>query len=47
MRLHAKNIAVTAGAPAELVDKVVEIMLMEKKVRLDRAQEIIKQLSDE
>jgi hydroxymethylglutaryl-CoA reductase len=46
MRLHARNVAVTAGAPPELVEKVVEIMLKEKKVRLDRAEEIIKEFTD-
>jgi hydroxymethylglutaryl-CoA reductase len=45
MRLHARNVAITAGAPPELVEKVVEIMLREKKVRVDRAEEIIKELS--
>jgi hydroxymethylglutaryl-CoA reductase len=47
MRLHARNVAITAGAPPELVEKVVEIMLKEKKVRVDRAEEIIKQLKGE
>jgi hydroxymethylglutaryl-CoA reductase len=45
MRLHARNIAVTAGAPPELVDKIVEIMLTEKMVRLDRAQELLKEMT--
>lgn len=45
MSLHARNIAVTAGAPPELVDQVVEILVKEKKVRLDYAQEIIANLN--
>ena len=44
MRLHARNVAIAAGAPPELVDKVAEIMIREKKVRADRAEEIIKEL---
>jgi hydroxymethylglutaryl-CoA reductase len=47
MRLHARNVAVTAGAPPELVERVVEIMIKEKKVRVDHAEEIIKQLKSE
>lgn len=41
MELHARNIAVMAGAHGELIDKVAEIMVREKKVRLDFAQEIL------
>ncbi len=44
MRLHAKNIAATAGAPPEMIDEVVRIMVSEKKIRIDRAQEIIEDL---
>jgi len=42
MKLHARNIAITAGAPKELVDKVVAEMLKRKAIRMDVAQEIIK-----
>jgi len=45
MSLHARNIAVTAGAKGELVDKVAEILVKEKKVRLDRAQEVLAELT--
>jgi hydroxymethylglutaryl-CoA reductase len=45
MRLHARNIAVMAGAPLELVDKVAERLADEKKIRLDRAKEIVKELT--
>lgn len=44
MSLHARNVAVTAGAAADMIDKVVEIMVKERKVRLDRAQEIVREL---
>jgi hydroxymethylglutaryl-CoA reductase len=44
MRLHARNVAINAGATPELVDKVVEMMIKEKKIRADRAVELIKKL---
>lgn len=47
MSLHARNIAVMAGAPSELVEKVVERLVSEKKVRLDRAREIVGELKKE
>ncbi len=45
MSLHARNIAINAGAPANLVDAVAERMVKEKKVRVDRAKEIIAELT--
>jgi hydroxymethylglutaryl-CoA reductase len=45
MSLHARNIAINAGAPAELVDAVAELMVAEKKVRVDRAKEIIEEFT--
>lgn len=44
MRLHARNIAASAGCPPELSDEVCERMISEKKIRMDRAQEIIEEL---
>jgi len=44
MRLHAKNIAVMAGATGDLIDKVAEIMIKHKKIRFDFAQEILEKL---
>ncbi|HXX87989.1 MAG TPA: hydroxymethylglutaryl-CoA reductase, degradative [Candidatus Acidoferrum sp.] len=41
MSLHARNIAVAAGATGELVDLVAEKMVQERKIRMDRAKEII------
>jgi hydroxymethylglutaryl-CoA reductase len=41
MSLHARNIAVASGATGELVDLVAEKMVQEKKIRMDRAKEII------
>lgn len=43
MSLHARNIAVAAGATGELIDLVAEKMVQERKIRMDRAQELIEQ----
>ena len=43
MGLHARNVAVSAGATGELVDRVAEQMIMEKKVRSDRAKELLEE----
>ncbi len=43
MALHARNIAITAGAPEDLIESVVEKMVEERKVRLDRAKELIEE----
>lgn len=44
MRLHAKNIAIMAGAQGDEIDRVAEIMIEERKVRMDRAKEILEEL---
>jgi hydroxymethylglutaryl-CoA reductase len=41
MSLHAKNIAVMAGAEGDEIDLVAEEMVREKTVRVDKAQEIL------
>jgi hydroxymethylglutaryl-CoA reductase len=46
MSLHAKNIAINAGATGELIDKVADIMVKERKVRVDRAIEILKEIKE-
>ena len=43
MSLHARNIAITAGATGGLIDLIVEKMVEERKVRLDRAKELIEE----
>jgi hydroxymethylglutaryl-CoA reductase len=45
MSLHARNIAVAAGATGELINLVAERMVKERKIRMDRAKELIKELS--
>jgi hydroxymethylglutaryl-CoA reductase len=42
--LHSRNIAVTAGAKEQLIDLVAERMVKERKVRVDRAKEILEEL---
>lgn len=44
MSLHAKNIAVMAGATGNLIDEVAKRLVEEKKVRVDRAKEIVEEL---
>ena len=44
MRLHARNVAAMAGATGDLIDKVADVMVKEKKVRIDRAKEILEEL---
>jgi len=41
MELHARNYATTAGARPDEVDRVVEQMIREGTIRLDRAKEIV------
>jgi len=43
MSLHARNIAVAAGATDDLIDLVAEKMVQERKIRMDRAKEILDQ----
>ena len=44
MRLHARNIAAMAGAKGELIDKVAAKLVEERKIRIDRAKEILREL---
>ncbi len=44
MRLHAKNIAVTAGACGEEIDEVAGRMVEENAIRTDRAEEILRDI---
>lgn len=47
MSLHAKNVAAMAGVPQEIADAVIEQMVSEKAVRIDRAKEIMEKLANE
>jgi hydroxymethylglutaryl-CoA reductase len=46
MSLHARNVAISAGATGELVDRVAAQMVVEKRIRVDRAKELLEQLSE-
>ena len=45
MKLHARNLAISAGATDELADKVATKMIEERKIRFDRAKELVAELS--
>lgn len=45
MQLHSRNVAIQAGATGDLIDKVAEAMVKEKKVRADRAKELLEQFA--
>ena len=47
MSLHARQVAIAAGASGELIEKVAAQMVTEKVVRIDRAEEILKALESE
>ena len=42
MSLHARQVAIAAGATGELIEKIAAQMVAEKTVRIDRAEEILK-----
>lgn len=43
MKLHARNLAISAGAVGDLVDKVAAKMVEERRVRFDRAKELVEE----
>jgi hydroxymethylglutaryl-CoA reductase len=43
MSLHARNVAIMAGATGDLIDLIVERMVEERKVRMDRAKELMEE----
>jgi hydroxymethylglutaryl-CoA reductase len=45
MRLHARNVAMQAGARGHMVDIIAEKMIKEGNIRLDRAKELLKKIS--
>ncbi|NOZ82943.1 MAG: hydroxymethylglutaryl-CoA reductase, degradative [Euryarchaeota archaeon] len=47
MELHARNIAIMAGAKGEEVDAVAEVLVRERRVRVDFAQEVLSRLRRE
>jgi hydroxymethylglutaryl-CoA reductase len=45
MSLHARNVAISVGAKGDLIDKISAQMVAEKKVRVDRAKELLEKFS--
>ena len=44
MSLHARNLALTAGATPQIIEKVVGEMILSKKIRQDFAVKLVKKL---
>ena len=47
MKLHSRNIAASAGATGKMVELVAQRMVEERKIRMDRAKEILEELKKE
>lgn len=45
MALHARQVAVAAGAEVTQVDALADQLVREKTIRIDRAQEILREWS--
>jgi hydroxymethylglutaryl-CoA reductase len=45
MALHARQVAMAAGATGDQVQVVAERMVAERKIRLDRASEILAEMA--
>ena len=45
MGLHARNVAISVGAKGDLIDKISARMVAERKVRVDRAKELLEELT--
>jgi len=46
MELHARNVAISAGAVGDEIDLVANELVRQKKIRLDVAQEILKKIRE-
>jgi len=44
MKLHAKNLAIMAGATGDLIDKVANEMIKAGKIRFDYAVELVERM---
>ncbi|MGC9060669.1 MAG: hydroxymethylglutaryl-CoA reductase, degradative, partial [Thermoplasmata archaeon] len=44
MGLHARNIAASVGAVGEEIDIIAEKLVAERKIRMDRAKELLDEL---
>ncbi len=43
MSLHARQVAIAAGASGDMIEQVARRMVEEKVVRIDRAEELVKE----
>lgn len=41
MKLHARNVAMEAGATGEMIDVIAKKMVQDKKIRLERAKQLL------
>jgi hydroxymethylglutaryl-CoA reductase len=46
MQLHARQVAIAAGATGDLVEIIAERLVAEQRIRLDRAQELVQERLD-
>jgi hydroxymethylglutaryl-CoA reductase len=46
MGLHARQVAIAAGAEGELVERLAEQLVAERNVRIDRAEAILREWSN-
>jgi hydroxymethylglutaryl-CoA reductase len=46
MGLHARQVAIAAGAEGEVIDALAKQLVKEKTVRIDRAEELLKEWSN-
>jgi hydroxymethylglutaryl-CoA reductase len=44
MRLHARQMAIAAGAKGDAVEKVADRLVQENAVQIDRAQALVREL---
>jgi hydroxymethylglutaryl-CoA reductase len=47
MGLHARQVAIAAGAQGDEIERVAKLMVREKTVRIDRAEQLLKELFNE
>lgn len=47
MNLHARQVAIAAGAEGDGIDRIAAQMVKEKTVRIDRAEELLKETNDD
>ena len=46
MSLHARNVAISVGATGDLIDRISSRMVAERKVRVDRAKELLEEFTE-